>query len=219
MNRFLIPIALVDVLFNLMWVCMAFWLISFINVNPVAVEEVPANSQRNAEFIIQIQWPDESRDDVDSWLRTPSGKYVSYISPQVELFHLELDDRGSATDFVALGNTVKTINSNQETISLRGFYEGTYTFNLFMYMKNSEEPSEVTVKFIKLNPTYTVLYESKVIMTKRNQEESMFTFYMTDKGEVKNLSNIKSYFIKNEVQSRRDNAGDSSISIIPLGEQ
>ena len=47
----------------------------------------------------------------------------------------------------------------------------------------------------------------------------MFTYYMTDKGEVKNLSNIKSYFIKNEVQSRRDNAGDSSISIIPLGEQ
>jgi len=211
MSRFLIPIALVDVLFNLLFVCTAFWLVSFLNVNPKSIEKVLANSQRNAEFIIQVQWPDDNRDDVDSWLRTPSGRYVSYITPLVELFHLELDDRGAATDSIVINKTVKTVQSNQETISLRGFYEGTYTFNLFMYLKNDEGKTPVSVKFIKLNPTYTVLYEGDVIMDRTNQEASMFTFFMNEKGDVSNISNIKSYFIQDEVQTRRLGVGNSII--------
>ena len=47
-----------------------------------------------AEYIITVTWEDNSPDDIDTWVEDPEGNVIWFRSPEVDLLHLDRDDRG-----------------------------------------------------------------------------------------------------------------------------
>ena len=62
-------IAFIDLLFNTLVGFVFLFVLAFILINPVAKK---ANVEVIEEFIITTQWPDNSEDDIDTWVKDPA---------------------------------------------------------------------------------------------------------------------------------------------------
>ncbi|KAG1657137.1 Metal tolerance protein 2 [Nymphon striatum] len=57
-----------------------------------------AKVEKQAEYIISATWPQDLEDDIDLWMRAPTGHTVSYLEKETGWLHLERDDRGELND-------------------------------------------------------------------------------------------------------------------------
>lgn len=100
----------------------------------------------NAEYTIEVHWPDNSKSDVDTWLQLPDGGVVWYSSKEAGLATLERDDTGSNNSIIVNGVPI-TSTTRMEVISLRGIVPGEYILSCMLYRYSNDEPTP------NLNPT------------------------------------------------------------------
>src|ERR1700758_1778381 len=113
------PLAFIDMLLNIVIAMSVLFMISYLTAKKVD-EPVKKGMDMKAEFVISLEWPGSSGDDIDLHLLLPSGKKVWYRNKDVGYATLERDDQGSRTDFYvdADGNTI-AVPSNKEIITIR----------------------------------------------------------------------------------------------------
>jgi hypothetical protein len=189
-------VAFIDLLFNTLVGFVFLFVMAFILINPIAKK---SNVEVVAEFIIKIQWPSDSPDDIDLWMRDPLGNYVGFKSKDVGLMSLSRDDLGTSNDtvFDPQGTPIKVFR-NEEMVTIRGIIPGEYIVNVHYYnkkvpVKNSDEkeyyPMPVQVQIEKINP-YNVVYAREVFLQRKGQEITVVRFTVNEDGSVSDFNTL-----------------------------
>jgi len=156
-------------------------ILALLLINPVTKK---SEVERKAEYIIVLEWDNDSQDDVDLWVRNPLKKHVSFKNKVEGLMHLDKDDLGRINDTLVLPDgTRQVILLNREVVSLRGWHEGEYVINVHMFNKRTTIPTNITVQMIKINP-YKILFEEKVVMLKRGEEMTIRRITLNKLGDI-----------------------------------
>ena len=180
-RRFHNNLAFVDFLFILLLAFISMLILALLLINPVTKK---SEVERKAEYIIVLEWDNDSQDDVDLWVRNPLKKHVSFKNKVEGLMHLDKDDLGRINDTLVLPDgTRQVILLNREVVSLRGWHEGEYVINVHMFNKRTTIPTNITVQMIKINP-YKILFEEKVVMLKRGEEMTIRRITLGRLGDI-----------------------------------
>jgi hypothetical protein len=205
----------VDLLFNVLVGFVALFFIALLMINPVVKKN---NIEMKAEFIIKVTWPEDAKDDVDTYLEDPVGNLLFFNSRDVGLMHLDRDDLGRINDSVSLPNGDKIVlNENREVVTIRGIVKGEYVLNVHMFSRNNREiyqqdengervekeekflselkPLEVKVEILKLNP-YEIVSVRKVILVDDGDEVTVLRFTLNESGEVIDMNNLDKILVK-----------------------
>jgi hypothetical protein len=158
-------------------------IISLASMNPKKTSE--ANIKTKAEFVIDVTWPDNSKDDVDTYVEDSQGNLVYFHRKEDGLMHLTRDDTGYGTDKMRTEmGEVFVSNNNKEEVFIRGIVPGEYVVNVHMYHKRDPLPIEVVGKIDKLNPSKSVVAMKKVVLYKSGQEETICRFVVGSDGKI-----------------------------------
>lgn len=165
----------------------------FLLVNPIAKK---ADIEKVAQYIFEVNWPDEIDCDVDLWVRGPDGSKVSFRQKNNKYMHLERDDMGNQTDTIYHNGKPILHKGNSEIWTLRSKFDGEYLANLHVYACKGLPSGNklglpidvpVVVKLIKLNPKYNMITRKKIRMTKIWQEKTALRFELSDEGSMYHL--------------------------------
>lgn len=165
-------------LFNSLKAITFMFFISFAMINKPADE---GKVDPKAEVMITVTWPDNSPDDVDTYVEDPASNIVWYNQREAGLMNLERDDRGMFKDVVLLDGKEITNPLNQEIVAFRGLQDGQYVVNIVHYIANGTAPLPVQVKVEKLNPTVKVIYYQTLELKGTGDEQTALRF--TLKGQ------------------------------------
>jgi len=144
-----------DLLFNTLIGFMMLFFIAIIFLNP---SEDSGKIDIDAEYVITVTWPDNSPDDIDTWIEDPNGNVTWYRNRSAGLVHLDRDDRGMLDDTLEIEGKTVTNPLNQEVTAIRGMVPGEYTVNIHYYESETNESVEVSVRVAKVNPVYKIAY-------------------------------------------------------------
>lgn len=170
-----------DVLFNVLMVLMVLVVLSM----PLQIIK-KETLVKKAEYIVQIQWNNDSSDDIDLWFRSPEGYVVYYGNKQRGIYYLERDDLGHINDTIIRPDGSKeVVYNNQETLTIRGSPPGTYSMTVFFYKKRTKADysNTVVLELIQLNP-YKLIHQKVVTLDTAGQEINMGNFSIDGTGKV-----------------------------------
>ena len=186
-------IGFTDLLFNILVGFAFLFIIAFLLIKPEAKKK---DFDRNAEFVIVMEWDKEAKGDIDLYVEDPLGAKCSFRQTVANFMHLDKDDLGSANDTVVNADgTVSTVKINREVITIRGIIAGEYTINVHYYSERDysrvgnamrkKKSKEVTVKIElhKVNP-YTIMWVGEKIFHSKGQEETFVRFRLDKDGTV-----------------------------------
>ena len=192
-------IGFTDLLFNILVGFAFLFIIAFLLIKPEAKKK---DFDRNAEFVIIMEWDKEAKGDIDLYVEDPLGDKCSFRQIVANFMHLDKDDLGSVNDTVVNADgTTSTVQINREVITIRGIIAGEYIINAHYYserdysnidnriemgsMPRKTKSKEVTVKveLHKVNP-YTILWAGEKNFRGKGQEETFVRFRLDKDGEV-----------------------------------
>ncbi len=177
----------IDLLFNTLMGFSFLFLISLLFINPKADR---ASVEKHAEYIISATWPKNLADDIDLWMRAPTGHTVSYIAKEAGWLHLERDDRGELNDTLMIDGKKEVHPINQEIITIRNRHAGEYIVNLYYYTRHSSSPVSVDLKIDRINPKYETAFRETITMDKQDQEITAVRFTIKEDGSVHNINKL-----------------------------
>lgn len=194
-DRFKSSIGFTDVLFNLLVGFVFLFVIAFILINPPVKK---SDAPKKAEYLLVLEWHPDSKDDVDLWVRDPSGITVSYVNREGGLMNLEKDDLGSTNDqWRKPDGTIVTIPLNREVITMRGIEAGRYQVAVHIYsMRQDGDPTqrEFNVTLIKINP-YGERYKVSRSYISRGQVFSAFNFELDSDGNIVDIDEMQNNIV------------------------
>lgn len=193
-NQYNSNTSMIDMLFNLV---LGFFAIIVILILIMKTDESPPAAPDKNEFIITMNWNDESLDDIDIWILSPSKNAVGYSNKESYGIFLQRDDIGGGVDFsVDKNGKAQYIKLNEEIINIRKFMPGKYIVNLIFYRDSNDNMSshEVTTKLIKINP-YKEVVSAKTTLSASGQEITALTFEVNAEGEVEVLNVLQNQFV------------------------
>jgi hypothetical protein len=176
-----------DLLFNVLIGFVMLFIIAFLLINPITKKaDIPVK----AEFIITIEWEDESSDDIDLWMQRDNGPPVGFSRKEGAPLHLDRDDLGSVNDTVLIDGRATFIKVNRETMTIRGIVPGDYYIAAHYYSKRKGQvdPLNVTITVIKVNPFQQVYSITKQMMNVRTIEKWPGISIDSD-GKITNIFN------------------------------
>lgn len=176
-----------DLLFNALLGFTFLFLIAIMFMNPVAKKGI---IDPKAEYIITIAWPDNSPDDVDTWVEDPNGNLIWFRNREAGLVHLDRDDRGQVNDTINVNGEEIQNPLNQEVITIRGVVPGEYIVNVHYYATETGLPLPVTVKVSKVNPALEIVYYGDTLLEKKGDEKTAVRFVIDKSGKVSQISHI-----------------------------
>lgn len=193
-------IAFIDILFNTIIGITMMFIIAFLLINPIAKK---GDIIVNAEFIITMSWPAENNDDMDLYLKDPTGNVVYFRAKDRGLTHLDRDDLGAVNDTINTDHGPIVHQLNEEHITIRGIVEGEYIVNVHWYNKKLSQKAElnngneyiastevpVQVKVEKLNP-YQLIWAGEKIFTRDGEEQTFIRFYVDSEGKVTSINHL-----------------------------
>ena len=184
--------AFIDFLLNMLaGIIFLFILTSFLIIVD-AKKIVSEGVKKNAELILQVDWPEDLDCDIDTWVLNPQGKYVSYIKKEEGLMHLERDDKGLRNDVLDLNQLQKSVG-NQEIWTLRGNIIGTFIVNLNVYgctinnrsiPRNEKIVVPIKLELTKLNPAIETIIKIDSELNHVHEEKTFLIFELDSKGNV-----------------------------------
>lgn len=179
--------AFLDFLFNTLLIFVSLFVLSFLMIKMEKKQE--SIQQRNVEFLVTMEWPDENNDDVDLYVQNPAGNLICFKRREDGLMHLDRDDLGKKNDSIKMADgSVLEFKQNREVGSLRGTIPGEYCVNVHMYIKREPlVPTKVNVKIEKMNP-YSLVGSKEITLNETGQEQTAFRFTLDNQGKVKNVS-------------------------------
>jgi len=167
-------------------------------LNVVIVAVAPAHKangiEHRVEAIITLDWPVSWDADLDLWVRTPSGKPVSYNNREVGCAVLDRDSRGFLDSVITLpdGSTVKVL-SYKETVSIRCLEPGRYDVAAHAYDvridgRRASLRNDLGIKarteVVKINPTIQTVFAKDVTLNSIWQCENVVSFDLSRTGEI-----------------------------------
>jgi len=192
-------IGFTDLLFNILVGFAFLFIIAFLLIKPEAKKK---DFDRNAEFVIILEWDKEAKGDIDLYVEDPLGEQCSFRRTVANFMHLDKDDLGSANDtIVNADGTVSTVRINREVITIRGIIAGEYVINAHYYSERDysnidnriemgsstrkKKSKELTVKIElhKVNP-YTIMWVGEKRFFGKGQEETFVRFRLDKDGTV-----------------------------------
>ena len=199
-NRFKSTTGLNDLLFNLLIGFVFLFVVAFLLINPPTKK---SDAPKKAEYLIVIEWDKDANDDVDLWVKDPTGVVVSFTNKMGGLLNLEKDDLGWQNDkWIQPNGSEVIIPINREVITIRGIVPGEYKVAAHVYSKKImysintsngkyikkeiEDSGYVTATLIRINP-YGEVYKTRKIYTQKGQVLSMFNFILDANGDVTSL--------------------------------
>lgn len=181
-----------DFLFNL--------LLAFVVLFSIAIiqnkkdEDTQGKIIPKAEFVIFLDWDDNSTDDLDVWLKY-QNRVVYYGNRETQLVHLDHDDLGISNDtYKDVDGQEHVIESNGEIMTIRGNSDNTFSINVEVYRKSSTKATNFTIRIIKMNP-YQKVFEKSYVATENRQRFSIVNFKTDSTGEVVSVDQIPNIFI------------------------
>ena len=176
-----------DLLFNALLGITFMFLLAFVAMNPKAKT---GTIEAKAEFIITVTWPDNSPDDIDTWVESPDGEVVWFKHPDAGLMHLDRDDRGLVGDQIIVDGRVISNPLNEEVVTLRGVVPGEYTVNVQYYESGTRAPVPVEVRVVKVNPHLSVVYYGQLKLEHINSEVTAVRFTVMPDGRVTGINTL-----------------------------
>jgi hypothetical protein len=184
------PTAFFDLIFNILCCFVVLFSISFLLMSRKIDED--RKIRANAEFMITSTWPENSDDDVDTYVEDPMGNIVFSNRREEGLMHLDRDDLGKRSDTIRTADgKVYTVKENQEIVTIRGIIPGEYVVNVHMYLDREKDvPTEVSVKVEKLNPQVRIVTANKVMLGNTADEKTAVRFVIDAEGGVTDTSTL-----------------------------
>lgn len=176
-----------DLLFNALLGFTFLFLIAIMFMNPVSKKGI---IDPKAEYIITIGWPDNSPDDVDTWVEDPNGNLIWFRNREAGLVHLDRDDRGQVNDTITVNGEEIQNSLNQEVVTIRGVVPGEYVVNVHYYASESQSPLSVTVKVAKVNPALEIVYYGDTLLENKGDEKTAVRFVIDKTGRVNQISHL-----------------------------
>jgi hypothetical protein len=141
-------------------------------------EDETEDHRAPGNVIVEMHWPSEMYVDVDLWVRAPRSTPVGFWNQGNDIFNLLRDDLGLEGD---------ATNENYEISYSRGIRSGEYIVNVHMYgivPTGLVVPVTVVVSVRqKYGSTHQIL-KTIIKLRERNQEETAYSFRLTDEGEL-----------------------------------
>lgn len=200
-NKYSSNLAFIDLLFNLILGFVFLFVVSFLMINE---PEKKSEIEQKAEYMIVLDWDDESDSDIDLWVETPRGK-VGFMNTQVGSVFLDKDDLGHRNDTysTSMGSgESKVIHINREIVNIRAFEPGEYIVNAHFYggrdkdgrfntmgNENVADILTLTVSIYKLNP-YSIVHTAEKKFSRVGQEETFGRFTIKPDGTYKNVNTL-----------------------------
>lgn len=185
-DRYRNSIGMTDMLFNMLLGFVFLFIIAFLLINPITKK---SDAPKKAEFLIVIEWDEQLNDDIDLWVRDPSGNKVSFTNKAAGLMNLEKDDLGRSNDAVVMADgTIKYIMINREVVTIRGIVPGVYNAMAHVYArklvagKSITDKGFINVTVIKVNP-YMEVYKGTVNYDTKGQELTLLNFKIDEDGK------------------------------------
>lgn len=175
-----------DMLFNMLIAFVFCFVIAILAFNPQARKagDVPAK----AEFMVTVAWPDNNPNDVDTWVMEPGGKTLWFRQRDAGLLHLDRDDRGAKNSSVLVNGENYTSAIRQEIVTLRGIVPGEYVVNAHYYDSADQQPVDVTVTVVKVNPQAEIVFTGTQQIPRKGDERTLVRFTLDEAGQVLALS-------------------------------
>ncbi len=181
-----------DLLFNALLGFTFMFLLAIMYMNPIAKSGI---INPKAEYIITVNWPDDSLDDIDTWVEDPLGNIVWFRNREAGLVHLDRDDRGLSNDKIEIAGEDVFNKLNQEIVTIRGKVPGEFIVNLHYYETDSNKPVTVGVEVAKINPKMEIIYYGESTLREKGDEETAIRFIVNQDGSVDRFSKVKKSII------------------------
>ena len=178
-----------DLLFNILLGFVMLFVIAFLLINPITKkDDIPVK----AEFLVVLEWKNDSADDVDLWVQRNDNNSVGFANKEDTPLHLDRDDLGKANDKIVIDGVLKIVRSNRETISMRGIVSGKYYVGVHYYtrLSSSKGPLEYTVTVMKVNP-FKQLYSKSGTLNYVREYQRLPAFEVDDEGNVVDIFSHK----------------------------
>lgn len=183
-----------DMLFNLLIAFVFCFIVALLAMNPKALKagDVPAK----AEFLLTLAWPDGNPNDVDTWVQGPTGELLWFRAREVGLMHLDRDDRGLENDRIVVNGRTLINPINQEVVTIRGIAAGEYVVNAHYYDTKDQQPVEVTLTVVKVNPKAEVVFHGQQKLARKGDEVTMARFSIDNEGRVNDIGTLEKILVK-----------------------
>lgn len=170
-----------DILFGALFIVM----VLFVLVLTLIKETNDGDVNLQAAIIIIATWDSNSDNDIDLWVKDPSGNIVFFREPKVGLMHLDRDDIGKSRDTTWINGQFVTYKGNQEVIKIRKAIIGKYIINIHFY--RGDIPETITIQAIQIQPLYKILITKTIVKLKALQEKTAFVLTVDKYGKVINI--------------------------------
>jgi hypothetical protein len=160
----------------------------FLAVLAMAPKASEGKVDSKAEFIVTMDWPDNSPDDVDLMVQDPAEEIAWYRHKEAGFLTLDRDDRGGVHDTILISGRRASTPIREEVLTIRGIVAGEYVVNVSQYVAASHKPVPVNVRVQKLNPVARVIYEGQVKVDHRGDEKTAVRFSLDAKGDVTDIN-------------------------------
>lgn len=178
MKRYSSNLVFIDLLFNLLVGFTSLFILAFVLINPIAKK---ATIDPPVLMMVEMRWPDESRRDIDLYIKGPNGEILYYGSKDKAYMILERDDLGSANDKYMINGQETLITRNYELATFTALPPGEYVINAH-YFTTIGDPWEVVVTGTVLSPFAQVITEKRVMTP--SQEITFASFTVDAEGKV-----------------------------------
>jgi hypothetical protein len=177
-----------DMLFNLLIGFVFCFIVALLAMNPRATKagDVPSK----AEYLINVAWPDNSPDDIDTWVQDPGGNLVWFRQREAGLMYLDRDDRGEGNASTIINGQKIQSPFRQEVVTIRGIVPGEFVVNAQYYQSHDGQPVPVTVTVIKVNPRADVVFYGTVSLARQGDEATAVRFTLQPDGSVVNVNTL-----------------------------
>ena len=185
--------AFIDLLINVLTGMVFLFMITTLMIQ-TKVKKEDEGVKKDAQYVIQIAWPNNMDCDVDIWVRDPQNRVVSYQAKDVGVMHIERDDQGWVNDLMTYLKLQPSQQlNNSETWVLRGKMAGKFTVNLHLYAcghdgkavpMGSAYDVPVTIELTKLNPDLKKVLVETITLKKVWQEITAFNFVLDGQNSI-----------------------------------
>lgn len=174
----------VDIVFNSLFLFIVLFVLTAIKLKKENETAKKLALETDGLYAVVATWPAEHDDDVDLYVRDPSGKIVFYGQTAVELMHLEYDDRGALGDRATTSGGETKVDLNRERVVIRAAMAGEYVVNVRMYQKSHPSPTPVKVSLYRLRGDDTEILVKERTLRAKDDEATAFRFTLTGDGEM-----------------------------------
>lgn len=184
-------VVFLDVILNALLGFVVLFLVA--NVQKKQGEEKKAVPTEGA-YAITVTWPPDSANDVDLYVRDPSGSIVYFRHREAGLMHLEHDDLGEANDVDFTGTAPVRIAYNGERVVIRGVIAGEYTVNVHLYAQRVQADTPTTVILYRLIGAEP-LREARTVLVHEGEERTAFRFTVNASGAILEYNELPAHFV------------------------